>query len=66
MTTPIAVHAYEVRNPSFTDMNIEEQIDAGINDWVCRDRAGREFFGQSKEAAEQALRRYNYSADTQA
>ena len=27
--------AYEVRNPSFSDMNLEQQIDAGINDWCA-------------------------------
>lgn len=51
--------AYEVRNPSFSDMNIEEQIAAGINDWCAEDAAGREFFRQTKEAAERARNAYN-------
>jgi hypothetical protein len=46
--------AYEVRNPSFSDMNIEQQIDAGINDWCAEDRAGHEFFGRTKGEAEEA------------
>ena len=44
--------AYEVRNPSFSDMNIEQQIDAGINDWCAEDDQGHEFFGQSRDEAE--------------
>ena len=46
--------AYEVRNPSFSDMNIEDQIYAGINDWCAEDEAGHEFFGQSRDEAERA------------
>ncbi len=45
---------HEILNPSFGDMNIEQQIEAGINDWVARDREGREFFGRSREEAQRA------------
>ena len=55
-----AFEVYEVVNPSFGDMNIEQQIDAGINDWLCRDAEGREFFGQSKDQAYNAAKIYNF------
>lgn len=51
--------AYEVRNPSFSDMNIEQQIEAGINDWCAEDEAGREFFGVTRDSAEEARLIYN-------
>lgn len=54
-----AFEVYEVVNPSFGDMNIEQQIDAGINDWLCRDAEGHEFFGQSKSAAIEYAAIYN-------
>jgi hypothetical protein len=50
--------AYEVRNPSFSDMNIEQQIEVGINDWCAEDAAGHQFFGQSRAEAERARRLY--------
>lgn len=51
--------AYEIRNPSFGDMNLQQQIEVGINDWCTEDQAGREFFGQTKAAAEKARAIYN-------
>jgi hypothetical protein len=53
------MEVYEICNPSFGDMNIEEQIEAGINDWVARDTQGREFFGQTRDEALRAARVYN-------
>jgi hypothetical protein len=44
--------AYEVRSPSFSDMNLEAQIDAGINDWCAEGASGHQYFGQSKAEAE--------------
>jgi hypothetical protein len=29
---------YEVRNPSFNDMTLEQQIECGINDWAVEGR----------------------------
>jgi len=52
------MEVYEVVNPSFRDMNIEQQIDAGINDWCARDNVGREFFGQTREEALRAASAY--------
>lgn len=53
------MEVYEVLNPSFGDMNIELQIAAGINDWVARDDAGREFFGQTRDEAVRLANEYN-------
>ncbi len=44
--------AYEILNPSFSDMNIEQQIDAGINDWCAEGPCGHPYFGRSKDDAE--------------
>lgn len=45
--------AYEVHNPSFNDMRLEQQIEAGINDWCAEDDTGHEFFGRSRDEAEE-------------
>jgi hypothetical protein len=50
--------AYEVRNPSFSDMNIDQQIDAGINDWCADGKNGHQYFGQSKAEAESIRSQY--------
>jgi len=44
--------AYEVRNPSFSDMNLEQQIEVGINDWQADGPTGHPYFGQTKAQAE--------------
>lgn len=55
----MAIEVFEVRNPSFSDINLEAQIEAGINDWCAVDESGREFFRQSKPAAVLACDAYN-------
>ena len=50
--------AYEVLNPSFRDMNLERQIEAGINDWCAEDENGHPFYGQSQQQAEQIRAQY--------
>lgn len=50
--------AYEVLNPSFSDMNIEQQIDAGINDWVADGKDGHHYYGQTKHQAESIRSQY--------
>ena len=42
---------YEVANPSFRDINLEQQIEFGICDWVVRFANGREIFGETKQKA---------------
>ena len=44
--------SYEVRNPSFSDMNLERQIEHGINDWCAEGVSGHQYFGQSKAESE--------------
>lgn len=44
--------AYEVHNPSFNDMTLEQQIQVGINDWCADGPQGHPFFGRTKAEAE--------------
>ena len=44
--------AYEVRNPSFSGMNLQQQIEAGINDWCAEGASGHPYYGQTKAEAE--------------
>ena len=43
--------AYEVRNPSFSDMNLEAQIEHEINDWAVEGKSGHLYFGQTANEA---------------
>jgi len=45
--------AYEVHNPSFNDMTLEEQIEHGINDWCVEGHSGHQYFGHTARAAQQ-------------
>lgn len=44
--------AYEVLCPSFSDMNIEQQIEAGCNDWQADGKSGHPYFGRTAAEAE--------------
>jgi hypothetical protein len=57
-----AVDFYEVANPSFNDMTLEEQVKVHVNDWVAEDRAGRQFFGRSRSEAIRNARCYHGDA----
>jgi hypothetical protein len=50
--------AYEVCSPSFSDLNIERQIEYGINDWCAEGKSGHQYFGQTKEQAEAIRAQY--------
>ena len=50
--------AYEILNPSFNDMNIEQQIEAGINDWCAEGKDGHPYFGRTKQEAESIRAQY--------
>jgi hypothetical protein len=54
MITP----AYEVANPSFRDMTLDQQIEVGINDWCAEGRDGHPFFGRTKTEAETIRAQY--------
>ena len=53
------IEVYEIPSPSFNDLNLDQQISFGINDWVAVDTNGREFFGRSKMEAIEALVTYH-------
>ena len=48
--------AYEVNNPSFSDMNLEQQIQAGVNDWLAEDMAAVNALIRARMASEHAPR----------
>jgi len=50
---------YEVRNPSFSDMNLEQQIEAGVNDWCVEGASGHQYFGQSAAEATSIANSYD-------
>jgi TPP-dependent pyruvate/acetoin dehydrogenase alpha subunit len=45
------MNAYEVHNPSFNDMNLEQQIEHGINDWAVEGKSGHIYFGCTAQEA---------------
>jgi hypothetical protein len=51
--------AYEVLNPSFNDLNIEQQIEHGINDWCAEGKSGHPYFGRTKAEAEAIRSQFN-------
>lgn len=44
--------AYEVHNPSFNDMSLEQQIEVGANDWCAEGKDGHPYYGTTKAQAE--------------
>lgn len=54
--------AYEVSNPSVSDLSLEDQIRFGINNWCAEDSLGRPFYGRTQEEAEKI--RADYSLPT--
>jgi hypothetical protein len=50
--------AYEVHSPSFNDLNLEQQIEYGINDWAAEDSVGHMFYGKTQQEAEQIRASY--------
>lgn len=44
--------AFEILNPSFRDMSLQAQIDAGVNDWCAEGRSGHPYFGRTQAEAE--------------
>jgi hypothetical protein len=51
---------YEVRNPSFNDMTLEQQIECGINDWAVEGKSGHIYFGRTAEEAVSIAKTHNY------
>lgn len=52
--------AYETRNPSFSDMTLEQQIEHGINDWCAEGSNDHPYFGQTKAEAEAIRATYEH------
>lgn len=52
MTTKSLAPAYEVYNPSFNGMTLDQQIEAGVCDWCAEGLSGHPFFGETKDKAE--------------
>jgi hypothetical protein len=50
--------AYEIHNPSFQDMTLEQQIDVGVNDWCADGLNDHPFYGRTKEEAESVRSQY--------
>ena len=44
--------AYEVHNPSFNDMTLEQQIERGVCDWCAEGQHGHPYYGETKVKAE--------------
>lgn len=57
-TTLPHVPAYEVHNPSFNDMHLQDQIQHGINDWCAEGRNSHPYFGRTKAEAEAIRAQY--------
>jgi len=54
--------AYEIHNPDFSDMSLDEQIAAGCCDWCVEGRSGHEFFGRTAVEAVRIAKMYEVSA----
>ena len=51
MNQPTFPHAFEVHNPSFSEMTLETQIEHGINDWAVESASGHLYFGKTSAEA---------------
>lgn len=58
----IDLDIYEVCNPSFNDMNLEQQCAAAVNDWIAEDFKGHQFFGRTASEARRAAIRHHSNA----
>jgi len=52
--------AYEVHNPSFNDMTLEQQIEAGCNDWCVEGFSGHKYYGRTAAEALAVATAYSY------
>ncbi len=54
--------AYEIHNPDFNDMSLNEQIAAGCCDWCVEGRSGHEYFGRTAVEAVRIAKMYEVAA----
>jgi hypothetical protein len=52
--------AYEIHNPDFVDMDLQQQIAAGCCDWCVEGISGHKYYGHSARAAMQNAAMYFY------
>jgi len=52
--------AYEIHNPSFNDMTLEQQIEVGINDWAVEGKSGHLYFGRTAQEALSIAQGFNF------
>jgi hypothetical protein len=60
MTTTTSHKAYEILSVSFNDLNLEEQIAYGINNWAVEGKSGHIYFGKTEKEALEIARQYNF------
>jgi hypothetical protein len=53
--------AYEIQNPDFNDMTLQQQIEAGCCDWCVEGFSGHLYYGHTARAAEQNAALYFYA-----
>lgn len=51
---------YEIHNPDFSNMTLEQQIKAGCCDWCVEGFSGHKYYGHSPAAARQNAAMYFY------
>jgi hypothetical protein len=54
--------AYEIHNPDFNDMSLDEQIAAGCCDWCVESRSGHQYFGRTAVEAVRIAKMYEVAA----
>lgn len=54
------MNAYEIANPSFSDINLDRQIEYGINDWAVEGKSGHVYVGQTAEQALAIAKQFNF------
>lgn len=52
--------AFEIHNPDFNDMTLEQQIKAGCCDWCVEGLSGHRYYGHTARAAMQNAALYFY------
>lgn len=57
-TLTTVLPAYEVHNPDFSDMTLDAQIAAGVNDWAAEGTSGHLYFGRTRAQAEEIRAAY--------
>ena len=51
---------FQVANPSFSDIDLDRQIEFGINDWAVEGKSGHFYFGQTAEQALAIAKEFNF------